>query len=145
MNQSSNKIQLPVKTKIATIIGGLVGLYHLVTVEPLLGDYVFCVSSCYIHNFANRILFIIGFLLILNSIAIFFLKKYRCQTRRFFIMFILLVILIYAAADSLGNFTYYYPGLVALLASLFLLIIDRKNYFAAVERAKSAGEGHGGD
>lgn len=140
-----SKIQIPIKTKIALAIIYLVSLAVVAClIRTVSCPIIYGVDgNCGLFPFTSLILFIaysqLGLVLfiLLGIFSLFFAKNYVWGYGAIIVTFSLFNLLFFIVAGLLIDL---FPILVSMVAvdfcALILLIIDRKNYFAAIGNYK---------
>jgi hypothetical protein len=158
MNKTSNKIQIPIKTKIASIIIFGVGivasisfLYLFIIIYFGGGTTGECkllkmytgFDLCALVNYFVPVLFIIFPAALLSiGISLRFLKKNNWWIGLF--VSLLFSLSCFFLMYLMHAFVFYlFVWSILIFVAFALLVLDKKNYFAAVERAKK-GEGGAG-
>ena len=151
MSQLSNKIQIPIKTKIAFVIIFLVGLVVEIRLVGIMGSDVCsaCESAWCSFPFIQFFYFLLcsqlwlmGVFLCLGVFGFILLKNIMriCSFLLAFIFLLGVPILLISGMTAKDNLLISISA-VAIAGALVLLVIDRKNYFAAVEKAKKGNNG----
>jgi hypothetical protein len=150
MNQISNKIQIPIKTKIAarilTIFYGCYAFFAallfflslfnswldrdsaVIVILAIIGAAVFLFFLYLLYKGSVGAWFLLVVSLALNSVKFFseFIKIFAIETMETRAIF-------FAGLSLIGCLVNFVP--------LFLLTLDKKNYFAAIEKVKKEDDG----
>jgi hypothetical protein len=146
MDKMANKIKVPIKTKIAFIISFLIGLIAAMCLMEVV-SYSFCEigdSPALIHLMillAYFQLFSLGMFLLFGVVGFFWFKNSVWGFGIFLALCSLSGLLEFLMSGLAKDGLLVASLAVVAFGAFILLLIDRKNYLAAVEKGKSKAEG----
>ena len=151
MTQSSNKIQIPIKTKIAAywmIAAVFITAFCFYVTAAFAGASEAAMDRFFIYMIIGFVFSVLLFWALLNG------KKWAwlgaavvCLIAAIFFFYYLVVTLILVKKDTnelfyygFGYYLYFIISFLIFFIPLIILLFDRKNYFAAVEGANNGTE-----